>query len=126
MVAMKSELQTTSSDESLFVILARNARERSPMELWTTTLGGTVNTVFIWWRFPHLHWLAAGFGAVAAYGLGGLCERLLAARTSDDPSARWKKPLLVTIRSIAVAGGLGAAALAVFGFMAAALGGWQH
>jgi hypothetical protein len=123
---MKSEIRTTSSDESLFVILARNARDRSPVELWTTALGGIVNTAFIWWRFPALHWVAAGFGAVAAYGIGGLCERLLAARTNDDSSARWRKPLLVTVRSIAVVGGLGAAALAVFGFMAAALGGWQH
>jgi hypothetical protein len=123
---MKSEIRTTSSDESLFVILARNARDRSPVELWTTALGGIVNTAFIWWRFPALHWVAAGFGAVAAYGIGGLCERLLAARTSDDASARWRKPTLVTVRSIAVVGGLGAAALAVFGFMAASLGGWQH
>jgi hypothetical protein len=123
---MKSEIRTTTSDESLFVILARNARDRSPVELWTTALGGIVNTAFIWWRFPALHWVAAGFGAVAAYGIGGLCERLLAARTSDDTSVRWRRPVLVTVRSIAVVGGLGAAALAVFGFMAAALGGWQH
>jgi hypothetical protein len=115
-----------ANDESLFVILARNARERSPMELWTTAVGGIVNTAFIWWRFPALHWLAAGFGAVAAYGIGGLCERLLAARRADDESSRLRKPLLLTIRSIALAGGLGAAALAVLGFMAAALGGWQH
>src|SRR5580765_4469372 len=123
---MKSELRTTGNDESLLVTLARNARERSPMELWTTAVGGAVNTVFIWWRMPALHWLAAGFGAVAAYGIGGLCERLLAARPSDDGSARWKKPLLVTVRTIAVAGGLGAAAFAVLVFMAAALKGWQH
>jgi len=121
---MKSELRTTTTDESLFVILARNARERSPMELWTTAVGGIVNTAFIWYRFPTLHWVAAGFGAVAAYGIGGLCERLLAARASDD--ARWRKPLLVSVRTIAVVGGLAAAALAVYGFMAAALGGWQH
>ena len=123
---MKAKLRTTSNDESLFVILARNARERSPMELWTTAVGGIVNTAFVWWRFPALHWLAAGFGAVAAYGIGGLCERLLAARTTDDASSRWRKPVLVTIRSIALAGGLGAAALAVLAFMAAALRGWQH
>lgn len=123
---MKSELRTAANDESLFVILARNARERSPMELWTTAVGGAVNTAFIWWRLPGVHWLAAGFGAVAAYGIGGLCERLLATRESDDASARWRRPLLLTVRSIALVGGLGAAALAVFGFMAAALGGWQH
>jgi hypothetical protein len=123
---MKAELRTTSNDESLFVILARNARERSPTELWTTAVGGTVNMGFIWWRFPAMHWVAAGFGAVAAYGIGGLCERLLAARASDDASAKWRRPVLVTIRSVAVVGGLGAAALAVFGFMAAALGGWNH
>ena len=94
------------------------------MELWTTAVGGVVNTAFIWWRFPALHWLAAGFGAVAAYGIGGLCERLLAA--SDEAPSRWRHPLLVTMRSIALAGGLGAAALAVLGFMGAALGGWNH
>jgi hypothetical protein len=123
---MKSELRSTSSDESLFVILARNARGRSPMELWTTAVGGVINTAFIWWRVPALHWLAAGFGAVAAYGIGGLCERLLAAQTTGDTASRWRTPVLVTIRSIAVVGGASAAALAVLGFMAAALGGWQH
>jgi len=122
---MRSELRATGNDESLLVTLARNARERSPMELWTTAVGGAVNAAFIWWRFPALNWLAAGFGAVAAYGIGGLCERLLAARTSDEAS-RWRKPLLVTVRTIAVAGGLGAAAFAVLVFMAAALKGWQH
>lgn len=123
---MKTDIRTTGSDESLFVTLARNARDRSPIELWTTALGGIANTGFIWWRFPALHWVAAGFGAVAAYGIGGLCERLLAARASDEASAKWRKPLLLTGRSIAVVGGLGAAAFAVLGFMAAALGGWQH
>jgi|KBSMisStandDraft_5_1062788.scaffolds.fasta_scaffold165072_1 hypothetical protein len=113
-------------DDSLFVILARHARERSPMELWTTAVGGVVNTAFIWWRFPALHWLAAGFGAVAAYGIGGLCERLLAAQQSGETPSRWRSPLLITVRSIALVGGLGAAALAVLAFMGAALGGWQH
>jgi hypothetical protein len=115
-----------SNDESLFVILARNARERSPMELWTTAIGGIVNTAFIWWRFPALHWLAAGFGAVAAYGIGGLCERLLAARSASEAGSRWHDRALVALRSIAVVGGTSAAALAVLGFMAAALKGWQH
>jgi hypothetical protein len=122
---MKSELQTTSSDESLFVILARNARERSPTELWTTAVGGAVNTTFIWWQFPGLRWLAAGFAAVAAYGIGGLSERLLAARARDR-DAGWRGKALVAIRSAALVGGLGAAIGAVLGFMAAALGGWNH
>jgi hypothetical protein len=123
---MKTELQSTTGDESLFVILARNARERSPMELWTTAVGGVVNTAFIWWQFPALHWLAAGFGAVAAYGIGGLSERLLAARSSEQRPSRWRDAALVTVRSLALAGGLTAAVAAVLGFMAAALGGWQH
>ena len=122
---MKSKLQTTGGDESLFVILARNARERSPMELWTTAVGGAVNTAFIWWQFPALRWLAAGFAAVAAYGIGGLSERLLAVR-ADDSNAGWRGKALVAVRSIALVGGLAAAAGAVLGFMAAALGGWQH
>lgn len=121
---MKSELHT-SSDESLFVILARNARERSPMELWTTAVGGAVNTAFIWWQFPALHWLAAGFGAVAAYGIGGLSERLLATRASDQEGG-WRAKVLVAVRAVALVGGVAAAAFAVFRFMAAALGGWQH
>jgi len=122
---MKSELETTSSDESLFVILARHARERSPMELWTTAVGGAVNTAFIWWQFPALHWLAAGFGAVAAYGIGGLSERLLAAH-ADDQEHGWRGKLLVAVRSVALAGGVTAAGAAVLGFMAAALSGWLH
>ena len=123
---MKTELQGTTGDESLFVILARHARERSPMELWTTAVGGVVNTAFIWWRFPALHWLAAGFGAVAAYGIGGLSERLLATRADDGRPSRWRGTALVAVRTLALAGGLAAAAGAVLGFMAAALGGWQH
>jgi hypothetical protein len=122
---MKSELRTSSGDESLFVILARNARERSPMELWTTAVGGVVNTAFIWWQFPALRWVAAGFAAVAAYGIGGLSERLLAARAGDE-DAGWREKALVAVRTIALAGGIAAAAGAVLGFMAAALGGWQH
>jgi hypothetical protein len=122
---MKSELQTTTGDESLFVILARNARERSPMELWTTAVGGAVNTVFIWWQFPALRWVAAGFAAVAAYGIGGLSERLLATQNSDVHSG-WRSKALVVVRSVALAGGIAAAAGAVLGFMAAALHGWQH
>ncbi len=122
---MKSELQTTSSDESLFVILARNARGRSPMELWTTAVGGAVNTAFIWWQFPSLRWVAAGCAAVAAYGIGGLSERLLATRGGDQ-YAGWRGKALVAVRSIALAGGLAAATGAVLGFMAAALHGWQH
>jgi hypothetical protein len=122
---MKSELKTTPGDESLFVILARNARERSPMELWTTAVGGVVNTAFIWWQFPALRWLAAGFAAVAAYGIGGLSERLLATRAADQ-ERNWRGKALVVVRSIALAGGLAAAAGAVLGFMAAALSGWQH
>lgn len=121
---MKSGLQTTG-DESLFVILARNARERSPMELWTTAVGGAVNTAFIWWQFPGLHWLAAGFGAVAAYGIGGLSERLLATNANDQQRG-WRDKALIAVRSVALAGGLVAAVGAVLGFMAAALGGWQH
>jgi hypothetical protein len=122
---MKTELQRKAGDESLFVILARQARERSPVELWTTAVGGAVNTAFIWWQFPALHWLAAGFGAVAAYGIGGLSERLLAADANDQKPG-WRGKTLVVVRSIALAGGLTAAAGAMLGFMAAALGGWQH
>ena len=122
---MKSEIRTTGSDESLFVILARHARERSPMELWTTAVGGVVNAGFVWWQFPALRWVAAGFAAVAAYGIGGLSERLLAASASDH-SASWRNKALVVLRSVALAGGMTAAAGAVLGFMAAALRGWQH
>lgn len=113
-------------DESLFALLARHARERSPTELWTTAVGGVVNAAFIWWRFPALHWLAAGFAAVAAYGIGGLSERLLASVIAEPRPSRWRGAVLVFVRSVAVAGGLSAAALAVLGFMAAALGGWNH
>ncbi|HEY6827444.1 MAG TPA: hypothetical protein VI259_11345 [Gemmatimonadaceae bacterium] len=122
---MKSELQTTGSDESLFVILARNARERSPMELWTTAVGGAMNTAFVWWQFPALRWVAAGFAAVAAYGIGGLSERLLATRGADHGGG-WRNKALIVVRSVALVGGLAAAAGAVLGFMAAALHGWQH
>lgn len=122
---MKSELSTTGKDESLFVILSRHARERSPMELWTTAVGGAVNAGFFWLQYPALRWLAVGFAAVAAYGIGGLSERLLAASGSDQ-NAGWRNKALVALRSVALVGGLAAAAGAVLGFMAAALGGWQH
>jgi hypothetical protein len=106
-------------DDDVHAVLAAQARGRAASELWTTAVGGAMNASILWWQFPSLRWLAAGFIAVAAYGIWGLADR-------DTGQRRGTAALLAIIRGVAVGVGWIAAIGAVIAFMAAALGGWQH
>jgi hypothetical protein len=123
--ASPSAVASASSDANVFSILAQRASSRSAAELWTTTLGGSVNAAFIWMQHPSLHWLGAGCAAIAAYGIWGLADRAIETR---PPERGYDVgfALLRAMRAIAVPIGLVAAVAATGMFMAAALGGWIH
>lgn len=120
------EPATSGTDDNVFVVLARRAHSRDGIDLWMTALGGSVNATLVWLQYPKLHWLAAGFVAVAAYGVWGLADRAITSRPPRETLIAVKRDLLIGIRGLAVPAGVVAAILAVGGFMAAALGGWNH
>ena len=123
--ASASALSDPSENANVFSILAQRASSRSLAELWTTTLGGSVNAVFIWMQHPSLHWLGASCAAVAAYGVWGIADRAIEARPVErgyDVSFA----LLRAMRALAIPAGMVAAIAAMGMFMAAALGGWIH
>ena len=64
-------------EETIHHVLATRARTHSASELWMTAVGGVMNSILLWTRFPRLHWLASGFAAVAAYGAWGLVDRVM-------------------------------------------------
>ena len=113
------------ANASVFSILAQRASSRSSAELWTTTLGGSLNATFIWMQHPSLHWLSAGCAAVAAYGIWGLADRAIETRPVER-GHRIGFALLRTTRALAVPVGIVAAIAAMGSFMAVALGGWIH
>jgi hypothetical protein len=110
--------------DNVFVVLAQRASERSPAELWTTAIGGSVNAVVVFARHPHLHWLGAGFVAAAAYGVWGLTNRAIVTRSTHI--ARIRLDLLRGVRGMMVPIGIVSAIVAVGSFMGVALGGWIH
>jgi GNAT superfamily N-acetyltransferase len=113
------------ANANVFSILAQRAGSRSSAELWTTTLGGSVNAGFIWMQHPSLHWLGAGCAAVAAYGIWGLADRAIETRPAEREYGVGFALLRAT-RALAVPVGIVAAISAVGIFMAVALGGWIH
>ena len=105
--------------ETVFTVLGEHARSRSRAALWTTVMGGVINAAIVWWQYPALSWLAAGFVSTAAYGAWGLFDRAIAerdARAEDGPADS-----LPEMRGFMAVLGVGAAAWAVFGFLAATL-----
>ena len=113
------------ANANVFSILAQRASSRSSAELWTTTLGGSINATFIWMQHPSLHWLASGCAAVAAYGIWGLADRAIETRSAER-EYDVGFALLRATRALAVPVGIVAAVVAMGIFMAAALGGWIH
>lgn len=108
-------------DENVFAVLADQARDRNAAGLWMTTVGGVVNTALIWRQYPGLHWLAAGFAAVAAYGAWALADRALTALRKDSPASVARVGILSTLRAVSIPAGVLAAIVAAAGFMAMAL-----
>ncbi len=113
-------------DGTVFELLANQARDRNPVGLWTTAIGGVMNTSLLWWRYPSLHWLAAGFAAVAAYGIWGLADRAAARIGQSNDRFDWRLNALAIVRLTAIPAGILAALAAAGGFMAAALANWNH
>ena len=125
--AASTQLRTPTSaaisdGENVFRALADQARSRSVAGLWTTAIGGAVNAGLVWWQYPALSWLTAGFVATAAYGGWGLLDRVIAARQSQQTNAGAPSDALAEVRGLIAVIGTGAVAWAVLGFMAAALG----
>jgi len=110
--------------DNLFAVLAQRASERSPVELWTTAIGGAVNAAVVLAHHPRLHWLGAGFAAAAAYGIWGLANRAIVTR--GTLLTRNKLDLLRGLRGMMIPIGVVSAIAAVGSFMAVALGGWIH
>ena len=110
--------------DNVFAVLAQRASERSPAELWTTAIVGSVNAVFVLTQHPQLHWLGAGCAAAAAYGIWGLANRAIV--TQSTQTSRVKLDLLRGLRGMMIPIGVVSAIAAVGSFMAVALGGWNH
>jgi hypothetical protein len=117
---------SVSSGDNVFDVLARHASERSPAELWTGAVGGFVSAAFILAQHPRLHWLGAGFAAVAAYGIWGLADRALERRDAEGRTGAAANAVLSIVRVVAIPAGIVSAILAVGSFMAAAFAGWIH
>jgi hypothetical protein len=110
-------------EENVFTVLRDQARSRSRGGLWTTAVGGALNAALVWWQSPALSWLAAGFLSAAAYGSWGLLDRFLAERDDRPNAGGLTGDALPEMRTLIVLLGTAAAAWAVVGFSAAALGG---
>ena len=111
--------------ENLFTVLGNQARSRSRAGLWTTMLGGAVNAGVVFWQYPSLSWLAAGFVAASAYGAWGLADRAIAAKTEEAHEPLAAPDALPEMRGLIAIVGTGAGLWAVLGFMASALGNWH-
>lgn len=123
-VAVGAPKPPPRSDDTVFAVLAQRASERSPAELWTTAVVGSVNATCVLIQHPRLHWLGAGFLAVASYGIWGLTNRAIV--TQNTRLTRFKLDLLRGLRGMMVPLGVVSAIAAVGSFMAVALGGWIH
>lgn len=110
-------------EETLHAVIAAQARRRSASELWTTAVGGTTNALLLWAQFPSLHWLAAGFAAVAAYGAWGLVDRQISIRELKDDQSPEEFVFLRFVRGMTAGAGWIAALAAVVEFTNAAVGG---
>lgn len=108
--------------ENVNAVLAMQARERTPLELWAGALVGATNAVVIWTRFPSLHWLAAGFAATASYGLWGLIDRKLSSLIESPDNSALSRALARASRVLAGTSGWVWALYAIGAFLTAALG----
>ena len=109
--------------DTLPTVIAEQARGRSPMELWTTAVGGGVNAILLLAQFPALAWLGAGFSAAACYGVWGLLDRKLTEIRQLSSRNRGAEALLMIGRVVATVVGTGAALIATAAFLTIALRG---
>ena len=109
----------TDEEETIHRVLTARARSRSASELWTTAIGGAMNSLLLWSQFPRLHWLASGFAAVAAYGTWGLLDRTMNVARFESEERRFLNVLCILIGVM----GWAAALFAVASFITALEGG---
>jgi hypothetical protein len=120
----KAIVDPGSESETVFTVLAAQARSRTRAGLWTTTIGGALNAGLIAWQYPSLLWLAAGCLAVAAYGGWGLVDRAIQARVERSINVDVPENALPELRWLIAVVGTGSALVAAVTFMRWALGAW--
>jgi hypothetical protein len=114
--------EPTESEPTIFTLLAERARRAPGAHLVAAAVLGGVDAALFGRAHPALWWVAAGSVSLAAYGCWGLADRALA----EDGLARGRRLALRVLRDGAAVAGCVAALGVLFGFMAAALGGWRH
>src|SRR5690349_9968346 len=119
-----TDIDVAHEGQTIFDVLANQARERSTSELRTTAIGFAVNASLILWYHPSLSWLAAAFGAISAYGVWGLADRLRNQELARDDGDRGSVLFTSGLRVSAAIAGSTAGLYAAFKFMAVALGHW--
>jgi len=112
--------------DTVFSVLAAQARARTMTELRTTALGCAVSAGLLFLQDSAWSWLASGFLAASAYGTWGILDRALRDESLREHPDRGTIRFLRGWRQVAVVMGSGAALYTVFRFMAAALDGWRH
>lgn len=112
--------------DTVFSVLATQARRRTIGELRTTALGCAVNAGLLVWQHPALGWLASAFVAGSAYGAWGLFDQALTREMNKETVHPGSVTFLRGLRGFSAGVGVSAAVWTLFKFMAAALGGWQH
>src|SRR5215510_10919308 len=75
--AAESSVAVSQPADTVFSVLAAQARARTPTELRTTALGCAVSAGLLFWQHPAFSWLASGFLAASAYGTWGLLDRAM-------------------------------------------------
>src|SRR5262245_9554330 len=77
---------TVKPPDTVFSVLAAQARARTTTELRTTALGCAVSAGLLFWQHPALSWLASAFLAASAYGTGACWTvRSSTSRSESDP-----------------------------------------
>ena len=114
---------TAKRADTIFSVLAAQARARTTTELRTTALGCAVSAGLLFWQHPALSWLASAFLVASAYGTWGLLDRALANELRREQPDGGTLESLRGWGKVVVVVGSGAALYAVLRFMAVALGG---
>jgi hypothetical protein len=122
---MRTTIARTDNDGTVFDMLADQARARTGGQLAVTTCGGAINALFF---LQHLSawWPGVAFIAIGAYGAWGLADRVVTAPGSTDPDNDLARPVAAVVRIVVAATGIIAALAAAAGFMAVAIGNWNH
>lgn len=122
---MRTTIARTDDDGTVFDMLADQARARTAGQLAITTCGGAINALFF---LQHVRawWPGVAFIAIGAYGAWGLADRIVTAPGGSDRHNHLTRPLVSAVRILVGTAGVIAALAAAAGFMAVAIGNWNH